>query len=58
MIRAAVDGDSSLAPWRFGRVHLARRFKCARDLDTELAQYRRAPLCRVVVEKYVVAVSP
>ena len=50
--------DGSLAPWRFGRVHLARGFKCARDLDTKVAQYRRARLCRVVVEKNVVAISP
>src|SRR6266566_2016625 len=58
IVRAAVDGDGSLAPLRFGRVHLARSFKCARDLDTEVAQYRRARLCRVVVEKNVVAISP
>ena len=57
--RRAVDGDSSFAPpRRFGRVHLARRFKCAPDLNTEVAQYRRARLRRVVVEKNVVAVSP
>ena len=58
IVWAAVDGDGSLAPLRFGRVHLARRFKCARDLDTEVAQYRLARLCRVVVEKNVVAISP
>src|SRR5215472_4780433 len=58
IVRAAVDGDGSLAPWRFGRVNLARSFKCARDLDTEVAQYRRARLCRVVVEKNIVAISP
>ena len=58
VVWAAVDGDGSLAPWRIGRVHLARSFKCARDLDTEVAQYRRARLCRVVVEKNVVAISP
>src|SRR5207247_591550 len=57
VVRAAVDGDGSLAPWRFGRVYLARSFKCARDLDTEVAQYRRARLRRVVVEENVVAVS-
>src|SRR5205085_9532225 len=39
VVRAAVDGDGSLTPRRFGRVHLARGFKCARDLDTEVAQY-------------------
>jgi len=44
-------------PWRFGRVHLARSFKCARDLDAKVAQYRRARLPRVVVEEDVVAVS-
>jgi len=42
---------------RFGRVHLARSFKCARDLNTEVAQYRRARPRRVVVEENVVAVS-
>ena len=47
IVRAAVDGDGSLAPLRFGRVHLARSFKCARDLDTEVAQYRRARFCLV-----------
>src|SRR6266542_1860056 len=44
VVRAAVDGDGSLAPWHFGRVYLARSFKCARDLDTEVAQDRRARL--------------
>src|SRR5207247_1217755 len=58
IVRAAVDGDGSLAPLRFGRVHLARSFKCAGDLDTEVAEYRRARLCRVVVETNVVAISP
>ena len=58
IVRAAVYGDSGLAPLRFGRVHLARSFKCARDLDTEVAQYRRARFGRVVVEKNVVAISP
>jgi hypothetical protein len=32
--------------------------KCACDLDTEVAQYRRVRLSRVVVEKNVVAVGP
>jgi hypothetical protein len=32
--------------------------KCARPLDTEVAQHRRARLRRVVVEENVVAVSP
>ena len=41
----------------FGRVHLAGSFKCACDLDTEVAQYRPARLSRVV-EKNVVAVGP
>ena len=58
VVRAAVDGDGSLAPWRFGRVHLARSFKCACDLDTEVAQYRRARLHRVMVEENVVPISP
>src|SRR4029453_2514440 len=52
------DGDGSFALWRFGRVHLARSFKCARDLDAEVTQYRRAGPRRVVVEEDVVAVSP
>ena len=58
IVRAAVDGNGSLAPLRVGRVHLARSIKGARDLDTEVAQYRRARLCRVVVEKNVVAIGP
>ena len=52
-----MDGNGSFAPWRFGRVHLARSFKCARDLNTEVSQYRRARPRRVVVEENVVAVS-
>jgi hypothetical protein len=44
VVRAAVDRDGSLARRRFGRVHLAGSFKCTRDLDTEVAQYRRARL--------------
>ena len=51
VVRAAVDRDGSLARRRFGRVHLAASFKCARDLDTEVAQYRRARLGRAVVEE-------
>src|SRR5208283_4475196 len=58
IVRAAMDGDGSLATLGFGRVHLARSLKCARDLDAEVAQYRRARLCRMVVEKNVVAISP
>ena len=58
IVRAVVKGDGSLAPWLFGRVHFAGSFKCARDLDTEVAQYRRARLSGVVVEKNVVAVGP
>jgi hypothetical protein len=27
ILRAAVEDDGSLASWRFGRIHLARRFK-------------------------------
>src|SRR5947209_2864116 len=57
-VRAAMDSDGSLAPWRFGRVHLAHSFKHTRDLDTEVAQYRSARLCRVLVEKNVMAISP
>src|SRR5215813_1491545 len=58
VVRSAVDSDGSLAPWRFGRVHVARSGKCPRNLDTEVAQYRRTRLCRVVVEKNVVAICP
>src|SRR5215471_17499736 len=57
IVRAAVGSDCGLAPWGFGRVHFARSFKFARDLDTKVAQYRRA-LCRVLVEKNVVAIGP
>ena len=57
VVRPAVDGHSSFALRRFGRVHLARSFKGARDLDAEVAEYRRARLIRVVVEEDVVAVS-
>src|SRR5216683_7854302 len=57
VVRPAVDGDGSFAPRRFGRVHLARSFKCACDLDAEVAEYRRARLLRVAVEKDVVTVS-
>jgi len=53
-----MDGDCGLARWRFGRVHLARGFKFARDLDTEVTQHWRAGLLRVVVEENVVAVGP
>src|SRR5690349_10172834 len=58
LVRAAVDGDGSFTPWRFGRIHLARSFKCARNLDAEVAQYRPARLRWVVVEENVVAVCP
>jgi hypothetical protein len=47
VVWAAVDGDGSFASWRFGRVHPARGFKCARDLNTEVAQ----PEVRVEVQK-------
>ena len=57
-VRAAVDRDGSLTCRCFGRVHLAGSFKCARDLDTEVAPYWRARLSRVVVEKNVMAVGP
>ena len=53
-----MDRDGSFAPLRFGRVHLVRRFKCVRHLDTEIAQSRRARLRRVMVEEDVVAFSP
>src|SRR5262245_56060827 len=58
VVRSAVDGNGSFAAWRFGRVHLARGFECARDLDAEVAQYRCTRLLRVVVEEDVMAVSP
>ena len=58
VVRTAVDGDGSVAPWGFGGVHLPRGFKCARDLNPEVAQYRCARLRRVVVQKNVVAMSP
>lgn len=41
--------DGSFTPWRFGCVHLACCFKCARDFDTEVAQDRRARLLRVMM---------
>ena len=53
-----MDGDCSLASWRFGRVDFSCSLKYARDLDTEVAQYRRARFARVVVEKNVVAIGP
>ena len=55
VVLAAVDRKGSLAHRRFGRVHLVGSFKCARDVDTEVAQYRGARLSRVVIEKNVVA---
>src|SRR5262245_3851806 len=58
IVRAAVDRDCSFALRRFRRVYLAGSFKSARHLHTEVAQYRRARLCRMVVEKNIVAVSP
>jgi hypothetical protein len=42
----------------FGSVHLVRGFKCARHLDAEVTQHRRARLRRVLVEKNVMSVSP
>jgi hypothetical protein len=57
VIRSAVNAAGSLACWRFGRVHLARSFKSARDLNTEVAQYRRIWPSRVVVDENVGAVS-
>lgn len=58
VVWAAMDGDGGLARWRFSRVHVARSFKSARDLDTEVTQYWRAWLRRVVVEENVVAIRP
>jgi len=58
IVRASVDGDGSLARLRFGGAHLAHSFKCARDLDTEVAQYRRTRQRGVVVDKNVVAMIP
>lgn len=58
IVPAVVDDDGSLSPWCLGRVHLARSFECAGDLDTEVAQYRRAELRWVVIDKNVMAVSP
>jgi hypothetical protein len=40
-----MDDDGGLAGWRFGRVHLASTFKCARDLDTEVTQDIGMPGC-------------
>jgi len=53
-----MDSYGGFASWRFGRVHLARSFKCARHLDAEVTAYWRAGLRRVVVEENVVAVRP
>ena len=43
-----VDSDGNLLLLRFGRVYLARSFKCSRELDAEVAPDRRARLRRVV----------
>jgi hypothetical protein len=58
VVRPAAGGYGSFARWCFGRIHLARGFKCARDLDAKVAQYRRARLLPAVVEEDIVAVSP
>src|SRR5215472_492146 len=58
VVRAAMNSDGGLARRRFSRVHLARSFKCARDLDTEVTEYWRAGLRRVLVEENVVTVRP
>ena len=58
VVRAAVDGDGRFAARRFRRVHCGRGLKRARDFDTEVAQYRRTRLCRVMVEKNVVTIRP
>src|SRR3974390_2715812 len=53
-----MDDDGGLAGWRFGRVHFACRFECARDLDTEVTYDWHAGLRRGLVEENVVAVRP
>lgn len=58
MIRAPVNGHRSLAHRRFGRVHLACGFKHPRNLNPEIAQYRRARLSRMMIQKNVVAICP
>ena len=58
VVRASMNGHGSLALRRFGGVHLACSFKCARDPDPEVTQDRRSRPCRVVVEKNVVATTP
>lgn len=55
VVRTSMYGNSSLAARCPRRIHLAGSFKSARQLDTEVAQYRRARLRRLVVEKNVVA---
>ena len=58
IVRPTVNSDGSLARWRFGRVHLTGGFEHACNLDTEVAQYRRSRLCRMVVEENVVTIGP
>ena len=58
LVWPAVDGNGNFALRRFGCVDLTLSFKCARDLDTEVAEYRRARPRRVMVDENVVAVSP
>jgi len=58
LVWAAMDRDGSLASRRSGCVDFAGAVKCARDLDAKVAQYRRTRLCRLLVEKNVVAISP
>src|SRR5690349_14343369 len=56
VVRTAMDADGGFAHRRFSRVYLARGFKRARDLHTEVAQDRRAGLSGVVIEENVVTV--
>ena len=53
-----MNGNGRLAARRFGGADLSHRFKFARDFDTEVTEYRRAWLSRMVVEKNVVAMGP
>ena len=57
VVRAVMNSNGSLAALCFCRVHLARAFERARDLDTKITQYWRAGLCSVVVDEDIVAVS-
>src|SRR5580700_11225465 len=52
VVWSAVHGDGGFASWRFGGVHFAGGFKCARDFDAEVTHVW------VMVEEDVVAVGP